>query len=634
MSTRAKDIIRSSLEAKKIENSDQLNDSSTADVVSFQPTTPSREILTLKKNAAPIYEIGDLLVSYLEQIGVEYIFGVPGGAIEPLYNALARSEARGGVKAVIARHETGAAFMADGYARNTGSLGVCCSTTGPGATNLLTGVSSAYENNIPLLVLSAQTSLSSFGKGGLQESSCTGVNTVGMFQYCTRYNSLISHVDQVERKLTSAIMAAFQSPQGPSHLSFPLDVLGNASTVNQPTYDLQTLLWRPSLTDENTVEMFSRELADSKKTVFIVGDHCSHAIGTILQAAFMLDAKIITTPHGKGLVSPYHPLFRGVVGFAGHSSAENILKDEDLDTIVAIGTPLGEWESNGWDNSILNGRLIHVEATESNLTRSPMAKLHVRGTLDTIFKNVVDYLEAREEFTEQSITESRVNLTTTSANERHFNFNDEKKAVSSSMPIKPQRLMMELPNLFPANTRYLADSGNGLAWAIHYLHPYDRRLSGERDAKGGLFRGCLEFASMAWAIGASIGTALAVKDSPVVCITGDGSYLMSGQEVTTAIQFNLNVIYLILNDSSLGMVRHGQELGGAESIGHELPIIDFAKQAESLNIPGFVIQSVDDLQKVDIKNLCTRGGPSILDVRIDPDEVPPMGMRVKILHQM
>ena len=120
--------------------------------------------------ATPI-EAADLLVSYLEQIGVEYVFGVPGGAIEPLYNALARSERRGGVRAVVARHETGAAFMADGYARETGKIGVCCATAGPGSTNLITGVACAFENEIPMLVITAQPSLHLLGQGALQEST-------------------------------------------------------------------------------------------------------------------------------------------------------------------------------------------------------------------------------------------------------------------------------------------------------------------------------------------------------------------------------------------------------------------------------------------------------------------------------
>ena len=147
----------------------------------------------VSSNSLRAPEYGDLLVSYLEQLGVEYVFGIPGGAIEPFYNALARSERRGGPRAVIARHETGAAFMADGYARNTGKLGVVCSTTGPGATNMVTGVASAYENHVPMLVITAQTAISSFGRGAFQDSSGDGVDIVNIYQSITRYNSLVSH---------------------------------------------------------------------------------------------------------------------------------------------------------------------------------------------------------------------------------------------------------------------------------------------------------------------------------------------------------------------------------------------------------------------------------------------------------
>ena len=143
-------------------------------------------------------DYGDLILRYLERLGVEYIFGVPGGAIEPLYNALARSERNGGPKAVIARHETGAAFMAEGYARETGKLGVCCATSGPGATNMLTGIASAYADSTPVLAITGQPSLHTFGMGALQEGSCTSINTVKMFEDCTRFNTLISHPAQLE----------------------------------------------------------------------------------------------------------------------------------------------------------------------------------------------------------------------------------------------------------------------------------------------------------------------------------------------------------------------------------------------------------------------------------------------------
>jgi acetolactate synthase-1/2/3 large subunit len=584
------------------------------------------------------FQVGDLLVSYLEALKVQYVFGVPGGAIEPLYNALARSARRGGPRAVVARHETGAAFMADGYHRQTGRLGVCCATTGPGATNLLTGVASAYENRIPLLVVTGQTTLANFGRGALQESSCTGVNTIGIYQYCTRYNTLISHVDQFEHKLTTAIMTAFQDASGPVHLSIPLDLLRHPAPVDRPSYDLAALLQRPSLMDDNAVVELTRQILLARRAVFVIGEGCGEAIGGILELAGTIGAAIVTTPHGKGLVSPYHPLFRGVVGFAGHESARQTLSDPLVDIVVAVGVNLGEWSSNNWDTAtLLNERLVHIDSTEWHLNRSPMARLHVRGRISTIFEQLLERLCVRNGPARQDgkvgprqPTTAR-GLPANARRRRGFTLDEEDKYRDSSTPIKPQRLMRELTRCFPPNTRYLADAGNSLAWAIHYLHPFDRRSAGWRDVNAGLFRGCLEFACMGWAIGASVGTALGCPGKPVVCITGDGSLLMSGQELTVAIQHELPVIFVVLNDSALGMVRHGQRLAGAEPIGFELPDVDYCAYARALGAQGHVIRSPRDLRDLDRAALCERKGPTLLDVHIDRDEVPPIGARLEVL---
>lgn len=575
-------------------------------------------------------EMGDVLVAYLEQLGIEYVFGVPGGAIEPLYNALARSERRGGPRAVIARHESGAAFMADGYARNTGKLGVCCSTTGPGATNLITGVASAYENNVPMLVITAQTAISSFGKGAIQDSSCTGINTVGIFQHFTRYNSLVSHINQFEHKLASAVLTATQSPAGPSHISIPRDVMAAKFNSPMPNYNLLNLADRPTLLDEKAVSRLYDELVNSRKLVFIVGNQASEAIGSILNLAVALEATILVTPDGKGLVSPYHPLFKGVVGFGGHSSAKELLSDCQVDTVVAIGARFGEFSSNAWDTQILmNNRLIHVESCETNLTRTPMAKLHVRGSLPHIFDRITDQLNASS----QNLIESHNEISdrTKDSFKRHFRFDDELGYCSDASPIKPQRLMRELPRLFPPTTRYLADSGNSFAWCAHYLHPFDRRIQGKRSGHSGLFSTTMDFASMGWAIGSAVGTAFALPDIPVVCITGDGSMLMSGQEITVAVQEKLLVIFVVLNDSAYGMVKHGQLLTGAENIGYELPFVDFAALGTSMGVQSYVINEPADLANLDIERILASGGPTLLDVRIDRDEVPPINLRTRVL---
>jgi len=209
------------------------------------PTNNDTNAIAASPLIVPPQTVADLLVGYLEQCGIEYIFGVPGGAIEPLYNALARSRRRGGIRHILARHETGAAFMADGYAPETGKIGVCCATSGPGATNLITGVACAYDNNIPLLAITGQPALPSFGKNPLQESSCTGINTLAMFRHCTRYNSLVSHPLQMEAKLISALQSAIRAP-GPSHLTVPVDVFRSPSPIRYPV-TICTVCWQRPL---------------------------------------------------------------------------------------------------------------------------------------------------------------------------------------------------------------------------------------------------------------------------------------------------------------------------------------------------------------------------------------------------
>lgn len=597
-----------------------------------------------------IAECGDLIMAYLEQLGVEYVFGIPGGAIEPFYNALARSGRRGGPRAITSRHETGAAFMADGYHRTTGKLGVCCATTGPGATNLITGVASAYENNIPMLVITAQTSLSSFGLGAVQDSSCTGVNTVGLFQHCTRYNTLVSHPAQFENKLINAIMAAFAAPMGPVHLSVPMDVMRapysppeGGSSINPAA-----LLRRPMLLDNDSVAVCYRELSTAKNPVFLIGDEAGEAMGLINTLARKLNARLVTTPHGKGLVSPYHPLFQGVIGFSGHPEAHQALTDPATDSIFIIGARLGEWVTNTWDPRLSKHRLIQIEATETNLIKTPTAILHVRGDIRTVFEKILEKFAEDAPSTQKDQSKPALIHRSGITPKLHFSLADEAKYLSDDTPIKPQRLMRELPRIFPPNTRYLGDSGTSLSWSIHYLHPDDRRKAGRpedrripdrpdernpehRHAKVEMFRGALDFACMGWATGSAIGVALALRGEPVVCITGDGSMLMNGQEITVAIEECLPVVFVVLNDSAFGMVKHGQRLTGAEQIGTTLPKTDFAAFAKAMGADAYVIHSPQDLLALDGDAICRRRGPTLLDVRIDPNEVPPIGSRAQTL---
>ena len=594
-------------------------------------------------DAAP--QIADLIVAYLEQLGIEFVFGIPGGAIEPLYNALARSSRRGGPRPMVARHEAGAAFMADGYARETGRIGVCCATSGPGATNLITGVACAFDNGIPLLVITGQPSLPSFGKRALQESACTGINTLGMFRHCTRYNSLISHPEQIESKLITALQRAMRAPRGPVHLSIPLDILKSPSPVRQASYDIADKLRPTSMLDAEATDELLEHLQQADHVRLLIGGSCGEAIASILQFATLHNIPIVTTPDGKGLVSPHHPLFCGVFGFAGHPTASALLGDPDVDLLLAVGTSMNEWTSSGWSDAVLNHKLVHIDESAEHLARSPMARLHVRGRLLSIFDRLIERTHKMRKKGSFKLPRRRNTkpqpLPEWSTGEM---LAETDKLTSPATPITPQRLMHELGRLFPPNTRFLADAGNSVAWSIHYLAPADRRLgerrlsvgtrrrdNGRRQSPGGWLRLTMDFAPMGWAIGGAIGTAAGNPQSPVVCITGDGSLMMNGQEISVAVAEGLTVIFVILNDQALGMVKHGQRLAGAERIGFQLPSTDFAAMARAMGADGYAIHSPADMAALDIEAICRKKGPTLLDVHIDGEEIPPMNLRMQIL---
>ncbi len=577
-------------------------------------------------------DFADLVVEYLEQAGVEYVFGVPGGAIEPLYNAMARSARRGGLRPIVARHESGAAFMADGYARETGKLGVCCSTTGPGATNLITGVASAYVENSPLLVITAQTALHLFGKQTLQESSCTAINTVAMFQSCTRYNSLISHRGQLEGKLASAIAATQGVPSGPAHLSIPMDVLAAPRRLRpKSAVRFKSLFKQHTLLDSDALTELLEELLQARRIVLLLGDGCGKAIKQIIEFAELVQAPIISGPSGKRWVNHQHPLYRGVLGYANHRSARETLADERNDLVLAVGTRFSEMIFSGWeDNEELGAKLIHIDENLEHLAYSPFARLQVCGTIRTVFQTLIDSLRAKINEGVHCLplkpvaVPARTDGVSAEFPYSQIALNDPAACESDAFPLKPQRLMRELSVQLPVDARVFVDAGNSWAWATHYLHM----------RSSGLYRVGMGYGAMTWAIGASVGSALGSPASPTICITGDGSFLMSGQELTVAVAEKLPVVFVILNDSVLGMVMHGQRLGGAEPVGFELPPVDFAQVARAMGAAAETVRNVAELTALDFTDICRREGPTLLDVYIDPEEVPPMGARMKTLGRV
>jgi acetolactate synthase-1/2/3 large subunit len=575
--------------------------------------------------------LSDVIIQYLEQFGVEYVFSVPGSPLGPIYDALARSERRHGPRSIIARHEGGAAFMADGYARETGRIGVCCATTGPGATNLITGVACAYADHVPMLVITPQTPLQTFGLGPFQESSADAVDIVGMFDHCTRYNSLVSHPEQLEKKLAAALTVALQKPKGPTHLSIPVEILRAPAAGGDLAFpDLCKLTTEPaSVIDSAAMAKLCLDLHTTlnqgRRVVLLIGHDCDGAASEITRFAELINAPILTTPRGKARINPYHPLARGVFGFAGHKSAREALIDESVGLVLAAGTDLGEWSTGGWDPILMNNRLVHIHNTMEFFARSPMAHLHVYGTIPAIFRHLSEQVEAMRQ-------EGKLEIRLMKEPARSADLHPEKapyvppgievqapeycRPENSGNALKAPRVIRELVRRFPAETRFLIDNSNSVPWTIHYFfnrHPENYHLA-------------VGFASMGWAIGAAVGMAAGAKNAPVICLTGDGCFLMNGLEISVAVEQNLPVIFVVLIDRAYGMIKHSLRRSSSENIDLPIPPIDFCQMAKSMGAEAYAIKDPEDFDRLDYQALCGRKGPTLLEIQIDPEANPPLRM--------
>lgn len=565
---------------------------------------------------------GDLLCLYLEAVGVKYAFGIPGGAIETFYNALARSQRRGGIEHILVRHEANAAFAAQGYYEQTGKLAVAIATSGPGATNLITGVSGAFVREVPLIVITGQTRLETFGRGAAQESTSIGVNAMEMFDFCTRYNTLISHVDQLETQILSAIEAAYQMPRGPVHLSLPrnlLDVPLSPAALKNLKSNLEKIQFdsystQMEVVDLNAINRLIQIIKDKKKIVLYVGTGCGKAVDQILEFANLLNIEVITTPKGKKCFPNNHPHYHGVFGFAGHQSGENLLKNPDIDYVMLVGEFLSDTSSDGWNPILFEKNIIHIDDREFHFRSTPAAQ-HILSSIPLIFESLNRRLkEEGYQARRQELLPSASPLIILDNKE---NFDEDHS------PYKPEALVRDLVDLLPEDTFFIGDVGNSFMWMIHYLFP---------KKVNNLFIS-INWGAMGVPFGYSIGCKMGSPDKPVVAIVGDGSFLMLGSEVTTAVQEKLPIIYVVLNDHSLGMVRHGQRLIGDEQIATELSPVNFAMLAESFGAKGIIVSTPREMKTINFKEILAGDTPLIIDVHIDRESVPPIGSRVKAMKK-
>ncbi|MBI3127356.1 MAG: hypothetical protein HYZ11_07110 [Candidatus Tectomicrobia bacterium] len=560
----------------------------------------------------------EYIIRYLERMGVQYIFGVSGGTISPLYRAIADS----GIRDVLTKHEGGASFMADGYARVSGRLGVCMATAGPGATNLITGVTSAHADSIPMLVLTGQVSTDYFGRGASQEGSPEAGDIVQMFKHVTRYSGLAFKAGKVPELLRKALTHALHGRKGPVHLSLPSDVL-REEIDGIP--ELERRL--PSASagfDREAIRKAATAILRAKHPAMLIGHGCllSDACEEARRLAEMFRIPVATTPKAKGALPEDHVLSMGCFGFSGTPLADEYLLSGKVDVLIAVGTSFNEWATQGWKKELAPTQaLLQIDIDPREIGKNYPAAVPLVGEAKVILTELLYEIQRQRKwvvyegnghFEELTELRSRVGL-----------MKRPERMKSDELPLKPQRLMADLRASLPADALVFVDGGANRSWATHYFSALAPHT----------FFSATGMASMGYGVAAAVGAKFAAPDRIVASIVGDGGFLMNGMEVATAVAYNKPVIWVVLNDGRYGMIYHGRQILGYPTVSSEYPMCDVAKVAEGLGARGIQIHEPGEICPSLIREIVESGTPTVLDVRIDPEEVPLIAERVSSLKR-
>lgn len=565
----------------------------------------------------------EFIVKTLEEVGVRYVFGIPGGALEDFNTALYNS---GKIHPIVTKHEEGAAFMADGFARVSGQLGVCCSTAGPGATNLITGVATANGDSISILALTGQEALAVSGKGAIQESGFEGINLANIFSNFTKYNGTVVHERRAQYMLDKALRVARAAPSGAVHLTLPPDVMKKevdaAAAFVSP-------MPRNNLCDREAVREAAKRLVAAKQPLIIAGwgTALSRGAKNLLDLAELLEIPVATSPKAKGIFPESHPLSLGVLGFAGAAIAKHCAFAPETDLILAVGTSFNELTTNGWDPQMAQGRqLIQVDADPEKIGRNYPLDLALLGDAATNLKELALAVKELLATAPASLPQTGQKHQAIRELKEKLKGNDDSFKDNPDGLYHPQRLIEDVQKSFPDNSVFFADMGNNMAWAIRYLaidQPYS-------------FFTCLGFSSMGYAVAAPVGAKLAVPERPVVALVGDGSFLMNGFEVATAVNYNIPVVWVVFNNAMLGMVYHGRKMFTTpvpEGIPSRFQRVDFVKVAEGLGARGIRLGKGERLTQALVDDILAAGQPTVLDVWIDEEAVPPIHSRIKTVDK-
>ena len=536
-----------------------------------------------------------ILMEMLKEEGVDTIFGYPGGAVIDIYDELQRTD----INHYLVRHEQGAVHAADGYARSSGKIGVCLVTSGPGATNTVTGIASAYMDSIPMVVFTGQVPTKLIGNDAFQE-----VDIVGITRPCTKHNYLVKDVRNLARTIKEAFHIARSGRPGPVLVDLPKDVV-NATTNYAPPGEVRLRSYNP--TYEPNIKQLKKVVSlikGAKKPVIFSGGGVVLSKGheELTEFARKTQMPVTSTLMGLGGFPGNDPLWLGMIGMHGTYRANMAVTDCDL--MIAVGVRFDDRVTGKTDEFANNAKIVQIDIDPTSIQKNVQATVPVVGDCKRALAQLNQLIES-EDFPD--LEEDRKEWLTRI---------DEWKrttplAYKQTDVIKPQYVIDKLYELTRGNAIIATEVGQNQMWAAQYYH-FDR--PGRFITSGGL-------GVMGFGLPAAIGAQVGAPGELVVDIAGDGSIQMNIQEMATAVQYNLPVKVVILNNCFLGMVRQWQELFYEKRYActqfHHTP--DFVKLAEAYGAKGIRAQKPEDVEKVLSEGL-NHPGAVIMDFVVEQEE--------------
>lgn len=550
----------------------------------------------------------DIIVETLIEQGVSTVFGYPGGQVLDLYDALYKAQDR--IHHVLSSHEQHACHAADGYARSTGKTGVVIATSGPGATNLVTGIATAYLDSVPLVAITGNVSTALIGRDSFQEVDITGITLP-----ITKHNFFVTDIHELADTLREAFRIASSGRPGPVLVDIPKDIQSASTDF------LRNGRVKPEenpRVSETKLQQALEMLNESVRPYIYIGGGALRAgcANEIMELAERLDAPIGTTLMGISTIPTDHPRYLGMEGMHGHYVSSKAQSEADL--ILAVGARFSDRATGNVQKYAKNAKIIHLDIDAAELNKNVQADLGMAGDIQDALRRILEQIPQKKlPVWNERIEELRQH------GQQAFEHDNNTHALT------PYALMTCIARYIQPDTPVVTDVGQHQMWAAQYF-PFS--LPRTFITSGGL-------GTMGFGLGAAVGAAFGTGKRTIL-ITGDGSFGMNLNDLATVKASQVPVVIVVLNNKVLGMVRQWQTLFYSQHYSHtdlEGRDTDFVKIAEAFGIPGFHIRNLEEMEETMAKAMA-KSGPVLIEAAIDKDEfvlpmLPPGGSMDMIITE-